>query len=371
MGVRWTAPAVPPYPAASGGVAWPAPGLARWRAAVRSILWADVAGRRGPPSPPPLAAPPPRPPPPGVHGDHAVAALRQRPRAARSRPARQVFFPDGCRRRCRRRCGSDTVRDADAHGAPRASGGGPSQAEEPRPQARAGNEQEVPQREPVACTRTTATGGAAIIGGNTWRHRHCRQSRHRRRRSQASPSTDRSLLSFPPPTGAAEVGMLFCALPTWKRARLDDGDTTGGRVPDGAVAPTDVPFGGCRLQWWRRRCRGNSHRQTSRGWRAAAPRRAPRRPPSEAAAAGAPAMSRSRSWTSTLVAAGGGAAVTPATSGPSPAPPPSRASAAVSLDDPCWRRFSEKRLFTKIERSGQFFLRFVTSCVCERRIRLF
>lgn len=30
---------------------------------------------------------------PGVHGDHAVAALRQRPRAARSRPARQVFSP--------------------------------------------------------------------------------------------------------------------------------------------------------------------------------------------------------------------------------------------------------------------------------------
>lgn len=91
--MRWTAPAVPPYPAASGGVASPAPGLARWRAAVRSILWAEVAGRRGPPSPPPLAAPPPRPPPPGVHGDHAVAALRQRPRAARSRPARQVFSP--------------------------------------------------------------------------------------------------------------------------------------------------------------------------------------------------------------------------------------------------------------------------------------
>lgn len=310
----------------------------------------------------------------------ATPRRSRRPRGggAASTPARGKvaagppgFFPDGRRRRCRRRCGSDTVRDADAHGAPRASGGGPSQAEEPRPQARAGNEQEVPQREPVACNRTTATGGAAIIGGNTWRHRHCRQSRHRRRRSQASPSTDRSLLSFPPPTGAAEVGMLFCALPTWKRARLDDGDTTGGRVPDGAVAPTDVPFGGCRRQWWRRRCRGNSHRQTSRGWRAAAPRRAPRRPPSEAAAAGAPAMSRSRSWTSTLVAAGGGAAVTPATSGPSPAPPPSRASAAVSLDDPCWRRFSEKRLFTKIERSGQFFLRFVTSCVCERRIRLF
>lgn len=150
----------------------------------------------------------------------ATPRRSRRPRGggAASTPARGKvaagppgFFPDGRRRRCRRRCGSDTVRDADAHGAPRASGGGPSQAEEPRPQARAGIEQEVPQREPVACTRTTATGGAAIIGGNTWRHRHCRQSRHRRRRSQASPSTDRSLLSFPPPTGAAEVGMLLCA----------------------------------------------------------------------------------------------------------------------------------------------------------------